>query len=97
MTAQAARTFQQAHGLAVDGTVGRQTYPALIVTVQIGSQGPAVTAAQTLLSAQGQPVTVDGNVGPQTDGAVLAFQQTHGLVVDGVIGPQTWKALLAGQ
>ena len=52
---------------------------------------------QLLLRQHGHAVDVDGDFGPQTEGAVRAYQQRHGLVVDGIVGPQTWQALLAGR
>jgi hypothetical protein len=36
---------------------------------------------------------VDGIVGPETDAAIVAFQQAEGLKVDGQVGPQTEAAL----
>ena len=36
---------------------------------------------------------VDGVFGKHTRGAVMVFQQTHGLGADGIVGPLTWAAL----
>ncbi|MEV0640396.1 peptidoglycan-binding protein [Streptomyces sp. NPDC050619] len=40
---------------------------------------------------------VDGDFGPMTHGAVVAFQKQAGLDADGLVGPQTWRALRAGR
>jgi len=106
-TDAAVRAFQKAQvpPLTADGTgiVGQQTWLALIVTVQQGSQGAAVKAVQSQLNVQsrlnargGQAVVVDGSFGGQTDAAVQTFQQAHGLTVDGQVGPKTWQPLLVG-
>ncbi|MFN3428644.1 MAG: peptidoglycan-binding protein [Candidatus Sericytochromatia bacterium] len=59
-----------------------------------GAQGPAVKDLQQALKTHGfDPGPVDGDFGPRTRGAVIAFQQARGLVVDGLVGPQTWGAL----
>jgi peptidoglycan hydrolase-like protein with peptidoglycan-binding domain len=64
--------------------------------VQQGSQGNAVEAVQALLKASGEGVSVDGDFGQATDGAVRDYQTQHNLTVDGVVGPQTWQSLLSG-
>lgn len=38
-------------------------------------------------------IAVDGDFGPVTEGAVMAFQEANGLEVDGIVGPKTWAAL----
>ena len=94
LTDAAVRNFQQNRGLTVDGIVGNQTWPALLVTVRRGSRGEAVRAVQHQLNARTSSLLVDGDFGPQTEKAVREFQQTSGLVVDGVVGPQTWFGLV---
>ncbi|MBM7439085.1 peptidoglycan-binding protein [Streptomyces sp. HB132] len=88
------RAFQQSKGLVADGVVGPLTWSALVRTVQEGSSGASVRAAQTALNARGHSLVVDGEFGGLTDSAARAFQQKKGLVADGVVGPKTWKALL---
>ena len=53
-----------------------------------------VPTLQHLLRAHGHAVTVDGEFGPRTDGAVRLFQQRRHLTSDGVVGPQTWRAMI---
>jgi peptidoglycan hydrolase-like protein with peptidoglycan-binding domain len=101
-TEDAVTSFQRSHGLAPDGIVGNQTWPALIVQVSRGSQGDAVRAVQSQFQARnlsGDPskgLQVDGIFGPKTDAAVRGFQQAAGLKVDGIVGPQTWNSLVNG-
>jgi len=62
-----------------------------------GSSGPEVTALQTRLKELGfDPNGVDGNFGPGTKAALIAFQKSKGLTADGVAGPQTMAALQPG-
>jgi len=59
-----------------------------------GSSGPDVTNLQQKLKDLGfDPNGVDGNFGPGTRDAVIAFQQSKGLQADGIAGPQTLAAL----
>ena len=58
-----------------------------------GQISGCVTELQRLLRRYGYTVEVDGNFGPQTEGAVRGFQTALGLGVDGVVGPVTKRAL----
>ena len=60
-----------------------------------GSKGADVQAVQQRLSDLGFSLDVDGNFGPGTAKAVLAFQQANNLESDSVVGPNTWAALWA--
>lgn len=62
-----------------------------------GSSGLDVTNLQQRLKDLGfDPKGVDGNFGPGTRAAVMAFQQSRGLSADGIAGPNTLAALQAG-
>ncbi|MEV8047992.1 L,D-transpeptidase family protein [Streptomyces griseoluteus] len=65
-------------------------------TLRSGSRGPAVRAAQHLLTARGHAAKADGVFGSRTTAAVKAFQRQHHLNADGVVGPDTWNALANG-
>ncbi|WP_194916969.1 peptidoglycan-binding protein [Catenulispora rubra] len=93
-TLAAAKSFQSAHGLGVDGQIGPKTWSALVVQVQQGSSGDDVRAAQVELNKFGYGLTVDGSFGSGTTSAARAFQSAHGLGVDGQVGPQTWQMLV---
>jgi N-acetylmuramoyl-L-alanine amidase/Putative peptidoglycan binding domain len=94
ITDTAVRAFQSSRGLTVDGMVGSETWPALIVTVRNGSVGEAVRGVQSQLRSRGYSITVDGIFGSQTETAVRSFQSSRGLTVDGIVGPITWKYLV---
>jgi hypothetical protein len=59
-----------------------------------GSSGSEVTSLQQRLKELGfDPNGVDGNFGPGTRDAVVAFQKSKGLEADGKVGPSTLAAL----
>ncbi|MFF7794644.1 GH25 family lysozyme [Streptomyces sp. NPDC007991] len=93
-TRAAVVSFQKSKALDADGIVGPLTWQALIITVQSGSSGHAVRAAQALLNAHGATLDVDGEFGPGTRAAVVSFQKSKALDADGIVGPDTWKALV---
>lgn len=94
-TRTAVVSFQSAHGLEADGIVGPNTWQALVITVQAGDTGPAVSAVQAELVAHGATVAVDGTFTDVTRAAVVAFQKSSDLDPDGVVGPNTWQALVS--
>jgi hypothetical protein len=57
--------------------------------IKLGDKGEDVKFLQTLLK-----LTPDGDFGPGTKAAVIAFQKAKKLAADGVVGAGTWKALL---
>ena len=62
--------------------------------LQKGSSGPQVLDLQKRLQELGfDPTGVDGDFGPGTEAAVIAFQKAHGLEADGKVGPNTSAAL----
>jgi peptidoglycan hydrolase-like protein with peptidoglycan-binding domain len=93
LTAAAVRSFQAAHGLTVDGKVGNQTWPVLIIEVQTGNTGDAVRAVQSQLTSRSSWLTIDGIFGPQTNSVVRSFQTFCAFSVDGIVGPITWNGL----
>lgn len=56
--------------------------------VKKGSKGPDVVYLQQKLG-----ISADGDFGPKTHAAVVAFQGSKGLVADGIVGPKTWAAI----
>ncbi len=59
-------------------------------TLQMDDRGSEVKALQKNLKRLGyKPGSADGVFGEQTQTAVIAFQQDHGLYPDGVAGPKT--------
>lgn len=75
------------------GLDGVTTEPATFL--RGGSKGAQVEELQKKLKDAGfDPGPLDGQFGPKTRAAVLAYQQSKGIQVDGIVGPQTKAALL---
>jgi peptidoglycan hydrolase-like protein with peptidoglycan-binding domain len=81
----------------VAGPISSTTTTAARPTLQQGSTGNDVTVLQTQLNAKGFNVgTPDGQFGPGTKTAVIAFQTSKSITpADGVVNQATWTALLA--
>ena len=81
------------------GLLGKATRPASrvrgMLSVEPGERSKAVAAVQQRLAANLRCVTVDGEFGPRTRRALIAFQRDHGLPADGVVGRGTWGRLIA--
>jgi putative chitinase len=59
-----------------------------------GASGPEVVKLQERLKDLGfNPGIIDGDFGPATKAAVIAFQKSEGLLADGFAGPRTQGAL----
>ena len=69
----------------------------VLPTLQKGSTGMTVKAAQLILIGRGHRCGIwgaDGDFGSATESAVKAFQKAQSIKQDGVIGSETWRHLL---
>jgi D-alanyl-D-alanine carboxypeptidase (penicillin-binding protein 5/6) len=65
-------------------------------TLQSGASGDLVEALQRTLNARikdSPGIGVDGDFGPETEGAVKKFQTQEGLEATGIVSADTWRAL----
>jgi hypothetical protein len=71
-----------------------EVYPMQELTQ--GTSGTQVKVLQFVLNDKANAdLATDGDFGPITEAAVMAFQTGAGLASDGVVGPLTWGALLS--
>ena len=87
--------IQQAHGQGTFLQRQPSSAPAAQPVIGLGSSGAAVEELQHRLNQAGAAplLDADGIFGQRTRSALIAFQQSHGLVADGIAGPLTWAAL----
>jgi putative chitinase len=65
-----------------------------MATLRRGSSGPDVKKLQEQLQARGfSPGQIDSNFGGGTEAALVAFQNSEGLLADGAAGPKTLARL----
>ena len=100
--------FQKANGVTPDGVVGSRTEQLLQSQcqsrtpsggnvsgeLQLRSRGSSVSTLQRDLRQLGffnGPIT--SYFGPETQQAVIRFQQSHGIRATGVVGPRTTEAI----
>jgi putative chitinase len=63
-------------------------------TLKLESEGAEVVKLQERLKELGfNPGKIDGDFGPGTEAAVVAFQKSEGLLADGIVGVNTLTAL----
>ncbi|QSJ19914.1 peptidoglycan-binding protein [Nostoc sp. UHCC 0702] len=107
LTQKSVIRFQQAKGLTADGVVGSSTQQALQQacyprtasgntnsTLRLGSTGAAVSRLQRNLQQLryfNGPNT--GYFGPETQQAVIRFQQAVGIRADGIVSTRTQQAI----
>lgn len=66
-------------------------YPGVLL--KEGSTGTHVRTLQMRLRDLKYSISVDGDFGPKTKAAVVAFQKAKKLAADGIVGKATWGAL----
>ena len=72
------------------------TLPQLKAGDRDQPQNRMVHRLQGLVTALGNPITIDGIFGPNTEAAVKAQQHAFGLSQTGVVDDNTWIKLIGG-
>jgi peptidoglycan hydrolase-like protein with peptidoglycan-binding domain len=77
-------------GNEVEASVPVIEVPPFPGTVKPGSKGNSVKVVQRALG-----LVADGDYGPATKKAVIAFQDNHKILdSNGIVGPKTWAELV---
>jgi hypothetical protein len=77
-------------GNEVEAEVPEQDAPAFPGQIRPGAKGESVKIVQKALGLK-----ADGEYGPHTKKAVIAFQDNHDIVdSNGIVGPKTWAELI---
>lgn len=88
--------FRERVELELSGATARPAVPKEKPTramLRKGDSGSSVQLLQLALDARGYKLTADGDFGPATFAAVVAYQRANGLTPDGLVGPKTWASL----
>jgi len=75
------------------GKLGNPSIEPTPSNLSLGDRGHEVRDLQEALAQHGYDIEPDGDFGPITQGIVIDFQRTNGLVPDGIVGRKTWIAL----
>lgn len=94
----AKKTYQLTYSkIAGYGRPGVTKYEANVgmqpPTIKIGDKGNWVKVLQAKLISNGYKISCDGDFGPNTKTALIAYQGEKGLVKDGICGPNTWATI----
>ena len=88
-------------GVEYDAAEGvKNTVTIELSVLRKGSKGEQVKTLQRLLKAFGhkgsdsKALSIDGDLGANTEYALRAYQKAHGLSVDGVCGGKSWRSIL---
>lgn len=91
------KEYQRRQQLAVDGSVGPQTWARMLPELRYGQKSGTVTVAQLTLRDTGIAIEADGSFGPDTRAKVKSFQKANRLPVNGKLDAATWRALMTAQ
>lgn len=103
LTEGALKHFQRDNFIAETGVYDEESHAAidaLNAGVRRDVEGAVVRGLQNRLVSLGfmtlgQTLSGQGKFGPQTESALIAFQQAHGIAPNGVLTDETYRALLA--
>ena len=85
VTEQSGKTGQKSQ--IATSSAKRYVVTTMLPMIKSGDRGKTVEVWQKIVGT-----TEDGEFGPKTKAATIAFQQKHKLEVDGIAGPESWGA-----